>query len=104
MLGSIPGASGLQTECGLFLWLSSNVGKLLQVLDVICMVIVELEIVHGGNHHERAMELNGMLARVGEDEDGLRGCAHHDLRMLQMKQLGQRCCMEGDRASSTSMA
>ena len=68
------------------------------------MVVVELELVHGGNHHERAMELNGMLARVGEDEDGLRGCAHHDLRMLQMKQLGRRRCMEGDQASGTSMA
>ena len=46
------------------------------------MVVVELELVHGGNHHERAMELNGMLARVGEDEDGLRGCAHHVMVVL----------------------
>ena len=34
MLKMIPGASGLRIECGLFLWLSSDVGNLLQVLDV----------------------------------------------------------------------
>ena len=31
MLRSIPGAYGLRIECSLFLWLSSDVGKLLQV-------------------------------------------------------------------------
>ena len=36
-LEMIPRASGLQIECGLFLYLSSDVGKLLQVMDVPCM-------------------------------------------------------------------
>ena len=47
----IPGTSGLQIECGLFLWLSSDVGKLLQVMDVTCMVCVELDFIHGGGGH-----------------------------------------------------
>ena len=42
MLRSIPGASGLQIDYGLFLWLSSDVGNLLQVLDVPCMGYGEL--------------------------------------------------------------
>jgi hypothetical protein len=36
-LEMIPGASKLQIECGLFLWLTSDVGKLLQVMVVPCM-------------------------------------------------------------------
>jgi hypothetical protein len=77
MLRSIPRASGLQIECGLFLWLSSDVGNLLQVFDVPCMGCGELKLVHGENHHERAMELNGMLAWVeGRMGEGL-GLAHH---------------------------
>ena len=51
MLVSIPGASGLQIECGFFLWLSSDVGKLLQVMDVTCMGYGELELIHGGGGH-----------------------------------------------------
>ena len=51
MLGSIPGASELRIKCGLFLWLSSDVGKLLQVLDVPCMGCGELDHLHGGGGH-----------------------------------------------------
>jgi hypothetical protein len=32
-LEMIPGASGLLIECGLFLWLSIDIGKLLKLLD-----------------------------------------------------------------------
>ena len=49
-LEMIPGASGLQIECGLFVWLTSDVGKLLQVLDVPCKCCGELDFVNGGNH------------------------------------------------------
>ena len=42
---------GVQIECGLFVWLSSDVGKLQQVLDVTCMVCVELDPIHGGGGH-----------------------------------------------------
>jgi len=83
----ILGASELQIECSLFLWLTSDVGKLLQVLDVTCMVVVELELVHGGNHHGRDMELMGVGDRDGEDEDGLRGEPHHTVGNLQTQQL-----------------
>ena len=48
-LEMISGASGLQIKCGLFLWLSSDVRKLFQVLDVSCMVCEELVLIHGGN-------------------------------------------------------
>ena len=51
MLGSILGASGLQIGCGLFLWLTSDDGKLLQVMDVPFMVCVELAPIHGGGSH-----------------------------------------------------
>ena len=51
MLEMIPGASGLQIECSLFLWLSSDVGMLLQGIDVACMECVELELIHGGDGH-----------------------------------------------------
>ena len=51
MLGSIPGASKLLIECGLFLYLFSDVGKLLQVLDVPCMGCGELDHIHGGGGH-----------------------------------------------------
>ena len=51
MLEMILGASGLQIECGLFQWLSSDVGKLLQVMDVPSMVCVELDPIHGGGGH-----------------------------------------------------
>ena len=51
MLEMILGASRLQIECGLFVWLSSDVGKLQQVLDVTCMVCVELDPIHGGGGH-----------------------------------------------------
>jgi hypothetical protein len=37
----------------------------------------ELELFHGENHHERAMELNGMLAWVGGSEGEGLGLAHH---------------------------
>ena len=50
-LEMILGASRLQIECGLFVWLSSDVGKLQQVLDVTCMVCVELDPIHGGGGH-----------------------------------------------------
>ena len=50
-LEMIPRASGLQIECGLFLWLTSDVGKLLRVMDVTCMVCVELDFIHGGGGH-----------------------------------------------------
>ena len=51
MLEMIPGASELQIECGLFQWLSSDVGMLLQVMDVPSMVCVELDPIHGGGGH-----------------------------------------------------
>jgi hypothetical protein len=51
MLEMILGASGLQIECDLFLWVFSDVGKLLQVMDVTCMVYVELDFIHGGGGH-----------------------------------------------------
>ena len=51
MLEMIFRASGLQIECGLFLWLTSDVGKLLQVMDVPFMVCVELDPIHGGGSH-----------------------------------------------------
>ena len=60
------------------------------------MVVVELELVHGGNHHERAMELNGMLARVREGEVELRGCAHHVKGELQLQQLTSGELEDGD--------
>ena len=50
-LEMIPGTSGLQIESGLFLWLSSDVGKLLQVMDVPCMGCGELDLIHGGGGH-----------------------------------------------------
>ena len=50
-LEMIPGASGLQIECGLFLWLTSDVGKLLQVLDVTCMGCSEPDPIYGGDGH-----------------------------------------------------
>ena len=79
----ISGASGLQIECGLFLWLTSDVGKLLQVIDVACMVCVELKLVNGEIHHERAMELNGVGIRDRRDEDRLRGLPHRGVGKLQ---------------------
>jgi hypothetical protein len=36
-LEMIPRASELQIKCGLFLWLTSNVEKVLQVMDAACM-------------------------------------------------------------------
>jgi len=51
MLRSIPGAYGLRIECSLFLWLSSDVGNLLQVLDVSCMGCGELDPIHVGCGH-----------------------------------------------------
>ena len=71
----------------MFLWLSSDVGKLLQVMDVPCMGCGELYLVNGGNHHGGDMELMGELARVREDEDGRHGGSHHALGKLQTKQL-----------------
>ena len=50
-LEMIPGASGLQIECGLFLRLTSDVGKLLEVMDVPCMGCGELDHIHGGGGH-----------------------------------------------------
>ena len=47
----IPGASGLKIKCGLFLWLTGDVGKLLQVMDDICMVCFELDLIHVGGGH-----------------------------------------------------
>ena len=43
--------SGLRIECDLFLSLSSDVGKLLQMLDVTCMGCGELDHIHGGGGH-----------------------------------------------------
>jgi hypothetical protein len=60
----IPGASMLQIECGLFLWLSSDVKKLLKVMDLPCMGCVELELIHGGGGHGWGKNSMGMLARV----------------------------------------
>ena len=51
MLEMIPRASGLQIKCGLLLWLTSDVGKLLEVMDVPCMGCGELDPIHGGGGH-----------------------------------------------------
>ena len=51
MLEMIPGASGLQIECGLFLWLTSDMERLLEVMDVPCMGCGELDPIHGGGGH-----------------------------------------------------
>jgi len=72
-LEMIPGASGLQIECGLFLWLSSDVGMLLQGIDVACMECVELELIHGGDGHGWGQISMEMAMGLGEEEDGLRG-------------------------------
>ena len=71
MLESISGASGLRIECGLFLWLASDVGKLLQVMDVTCMGCGELELIHGGDGHGWSKNSMGMAKGLGEDEVGL---------------------------------
>jgi hypothetical protein len=42
------------------------------------------------------MELIGELARVREDEDGLRGCAHHVKGELQLQQLVSGELEDGD--------
>jgi hypothetical protein len=68
------------------------------------MGFVELELIHGRIHHGRGMELKGKLARVGEDEDGLWGCAHHVMGELQLQQLGLGRLEVGDRALGTSMS
>ena len=65
-LEMIPGASRLQIKCGLFLWLSGDVGKLLQVLDVTCMVCVELDPIHGGGGHGWEVKLMGWPWEVGD--------------------------------------
>ena len=79
----ISGASALQIKCGLFLWPSRYVEKLLQLMDVACMVCVELKLVNGEIHHERAMELNGVGIRDRRDEDRLRGLPHRGVGKLQ---------------------
>ena len=82
----------------MFLWLSSDVGKLLQVMDVPCMVVVELAPI---NHHWRPRSSMGWPCEVGEDEDGRRGFSHHTLGKLLLHQLGlERLVME-DRALGT---
>ena len=82
MLEMIPGASGLQIECSLFLWLSSDVGKLLQVLVVPCIKSGKLDLVNGEIHHERAIQLNGVGVRDGGDDDRLRGLNLHGVGVL----------------------
>jgi hypothetical protein len=42
------------------------------------------------------MELIGKLARFREDEDGLRGCAHHVKGELQLQQLASGELEDGD--------
>jgi hypothetical protein len=42
------------------------------------------------------MELIGELARVREDQDGLRGCAHHVKGELQLQQLMSGELEDGD--------
>ena len=44
------------------------------------------------------MELMGKLARVREDEDELRGCAHHALGDIYLQQFTTVWTEEGDRA------
>ena len=99
MLEMIPGASRLQIECGLFLWLTSYVGKLLQVMDVPCMCYGELKLIHGSDGHGEGKNSMGMAKGLGEDDVGLCGYAHHVLGDLQHQQLSQERSMEGDRAS-----
>ena len=93
----IPRASGLQIECGLFLGLTSDVGKPLQVMDVPCMCC-------GKAIHKKwlispweTMELMAKLARVREDKGGLQGCAHHVKGKLFLQQLSRGRRIEGDR-------
>ena len=83
----IPGASGLQIECSLFLWLSSDLGKFLQVMDVTCMGCGELDLIHGGGGHGWSKNSMGMDKGIGEDDVGLWGCAHHVKEGLQLQQL-----------------
>lgn len=79
----ISRASGLQIKCNLFLWLSSDVEKLLQVMDVSCIKCGELILINGRNHHGRGMELMGVGDSDGEDEDRLHGEPHHAMGNLQ---------------------
>jgi hypothetical protein len=74
MLEMILEASGLQIECGLFLWLSSDVGKLLKVMDVSCMGCGELVPNNGERHHWRPRSSMGRameLGRMGKKTWGL---------------------------------
>ena len=82
MLEMIPGASGLQIECGLFLWLTNDMGKLLQVMDVPC-----IELIHGGDGHVWGKNSMGMAKGLGEDDVRLWGCAHHVKEGLQLQKL-----------------
>ena len=66
MLEMIPRASGLKIECGLFLWLTGDVGKLLQVIDVICIVCVELDLIHGGGGHGLSKNSMGWPRGLGK--------------------------------------
>ena len=103
-LEMIPGTSGLQIECGLFLWLSSDVGKLLQVMDVPCMGCGELDPIHGGGGHGREVKLMNWPWEVREDEIRLWGCAHHVLGKLHLQQFGPERLVVGDRRRACSMA
>ena len=67
MLEMIPGASGLQIKCGLFLWLSIDVRKVFQVLDVPCMGCDEINLVNGETTMGGVRELNGIWVRDGDD-------------------------------------
>jgi hypothetical protein len=65
MLEMIPGVSRLQIECGLFLCLSSDVGKLLKVMDVLCMGCGELVPNNGEMHHWRPRSSMGRAMEMG---------------------------------------
>ena len=73
-LEMIPGTSGLQIECGLFLWLTSDVGKPLQVMDVLCMCCGKVVHQNGEYHHGRRCSSWGNLlglARMKMDAVGV---------------------------------
>jgi hypothetical protein len=73
----IPGASGLQIECGLFLWFARDVEKLLKVIDSICVDYGELVLIHGEIHHWRTMELDRNGDWEGMMKMDVVGESHH---------------------------
>ena len=70
MLESIPGASGLQIECGLFLWSPSDVRNSFLVLDSSCAKCAKVTPNHGEKHRWRAMEFMGKVIGMGKKDFG----------------------------------